>query len=590
VRSLSYFRDDRKAIVFLIALMTVSVLISILQAWPLAVMVDTLVGSPARRDTIHRLFLAWMPHNPLFQIVGLAVSAIGLRLVQEAIGVVKKLLGARINYNGVLRLRYDFFRKLQQMHLAYHRARPLGDSVFRLTTDTHGCEMVLGVLISVSFAVVTMAIILTILFYRSAPLTLAALSVVPPLMLVNVYFGRRFNKKTVEAKEADTDFMSSVQRSMTAIGLTQAFCREEDELSRFGSAAERCVRSWLGMTRQEVGYALSIGAILGSGGALILGYGGWLVYQHVLTPGELMVFMSYLGMMYDPLCQLTGAGMSLQGGLVATRRIFEVLDKNTLVADAPQAARLPAKPRTLRIENVHFQYVTGKPVLSDINVTIPPGTSVGFVGSSGAGKTTLLNLLPRFYDPAAGRVTLDGRDIKKVQLHDLRRHIALALQDTIILPTTIYENIAYGRPEAKAAEIRRAAKLAGADLFISELPRGYDTVLAEGGQNLSGGQRQRIAVARALLTEAPILVLDEPTSAQDALHENHLTETLLRLKGKRTIVLVSHNIHTIKDCDLICVLDGGRIVEMGTHDELVEGKEKYFELALQSGALLTDAA
>jgi subfamily B ATP-binding cassette protein MsbA len=590
VRSLSYFRDDKKAIVFLIALMTASVLISILQAWPLAVLVDTLVNSPARHDAIHRLFLSWLPREPVLQIAGLALIALGLRLVQEALGVVKKLLGARINYNGVLRLRYDFFRKLQHMHLAYHRTRPIGDSVFRLTTDTQGCQMVLGVLISVSFALVTMAIILTILFARSVPLTIAALLVVPPLMLVNILFGRRFNKKSVEAKEADSDFLSAAHRSMAAVGLTQAFCREDDELSRFGSAAERCVNTWLGMNRQEVGYALSIGAILGSGGALILGYGGWLVYTHVLTPGELMVFMSYLGMMYDPLCQLTGAGMNLQGGLVATRRIFEELDRDTMVADAPDALRLPRKPRTLRFEEVHFQYVAGTPVLSDINVAIPSGRSVGFVGSSGAGKSTLLNLLPRFYDPSAGRVTLDGRDIRNVRLKDLRRHIALALQDTVMLPTSIHENIAYGRPEATAADIRRAAKLACADLFIAELPRGYDTVLTEGGQNLSGGQRQRIAVARALLTEAPILVLDEPTSAQDALHENHLTETLLRLKGRRTVVLVSHKINTIKDCDLICVLDGGRIVETGTHDDLVALKGKYYELAWQSGALLTDAA
>jgi subfamily B ATP-binding cassette protein MsbA len=220
-------------------------------------------------------------------------------------------------------------------------------------------------------------------------------------------------------------------------------------------------------------------------------------------------------------------------------------------------------------------------VLKGLNVEIPSGTSVAFVGSSGVGKSTLLNLLPRFYDPTSGRIALDGHDLKTIKLKDLRRHIALALQDSVILPTSVWENITYGRPFARPAEVRAAAELAGAAEFIAALPRGYDTELSEAGQNLSGGQRQRIAIARALLTEAPILVLDEPTSFQDGFHEAHLAATLRGLRGKRTLIVVSHRIKTVKDCDLICVLDGGAIREMGTHEQLIERGGLYAELAAE---------
>jgi subfamily B ATP-binding cassette protein MsbA len=272
----------------------------------------------------------------------------------------------------------------------------------------------------------------------------------------------------------------------------------------------------------------------------------------------------------------------VQGGVVGAQRVFEVLDRNPTVTDAPGAKALPMQPRTLQLDNVSFCYggaPTASPVLRDVSLTIKPGQMVAFVGSSGVGKSTLLNLLPRFYDPVDGAIRLDGCDLREFRVADVRKHVALVLQEAVMLPTTIAQNIAYGRPTATFAEVRKAAQLAGAAQFIEQLPGAYNTIVDEGGQNLSGGQRQRISIARALLTEAPFVVLDEPTSALDPHHEAVITQTLLDLKGQRTIVLVSHRLSTVLDCDQIFVMDGGRVVERGTHDELLALRGVYYEMA-----------
>jgi subfamily B ATP-binding cassette protein MsbA len=553
--------------------------VGLLQAWPLAIMIDSLVSSRPASDWLHRWFLAPLPPGPFVHIGGLAAIALALRLLQELLNAARKLLRMRIDYNGVLRVRCDLFRKMQALHLGYHRSQPLGDQIFRLTTDAFGCAQVLGVLTGVAFSLVTLSIIVAVQLARSPVLTLVALAAVPPLIWANVRFGRSLEKRTRAAKKADSAFLGAVHRSLGAISLMQSFGRENDEYHRFGSQVRGCIRSWLRIHRQEVAYSLAVGGILGLDGALILAYGGYLIQQRMLTPGELMVFMSYLGLMYDPICQMTGFNFNLQTGLAGARRVFEVLDREAMVTDAPDATALPVQPRRLTFHDVHFEYSPGAPVLRGLNVTIPAGSSVAFVGSSGVGKSTLLNLLPRFYDPSAGTIALDGRDLRNVRLADLRKHVALALQDSILLPTTIWENISYGRPFAEPREVLEAARLAGANEFIESLPHGYETEVSEGAQNLSGGQRQRIAIARALLTAAPILVLDEPTSFQDGFHEEHLARTLRELRGRRTIVVVSHRIHTIKDCDLICVLEGGAIRETGTHGELLERKGIYSRLA-----------
>jgi ATP-binding cassette, subfamily B, bacterial len=376
---------------------------------------------------------------------------------------------------------------------------------------------------------------------------------------------------------------------MACVGLVQSCGQEAQEFTRFHGTVIETVKAWWRLNWQQMAYNLIVGACFGIGGALIFGYGGYLVYrdQHLhpvpggMTVGDLVVFTSYLAMLWGPLCSITGFFYNVQNGVVGAQRVFEVLDRDPPIADKPGALPLPRMPRRLELDRVTFSHGGGNPVLRDIRVRIEPGEMVAFVGSSGVGKSTLLNLLPRFYDPTGGAILLDGIDARDVKVADLRRHVALVPQENVILPTTIAENIAYGRPGATLDEVRRAAALAGADEFIEKLPLGYDSPAVEGGQNFSGGQRQRIAIARALLTQAPFIVLDEPTSSLDPLHERHITDTLRRLKGHRTIIVVSHRLSTVVNCDRIYVIESGAVVETGNHIELLARGGLYAEMATQ---------
>jgi len=318
-------------------------------------------------------------------------------------------------------------------------------------------------------------------------------------------------------------------------------------------------------------------------------YGGYLVSRTDLSLGFLMIFLQYLGLLYDPLNKLTTSGSTIRQGVAGLERVYEVLDLEPTIRDAPDAIDFPRKPRVVQLDNVSFEYLDGEAVLRDVSATVQPGALVAFVGPSGAGKSTLLSLLPRFFDPTRGAVRLDGTDVRTVKLRDLRKHVALVLQETMLLPVTVAENIAYGKPDATMEEIKRAAELAGADGFIQKMPDKYATVLTEGGQNLSGGQRQRLAIARALATEAPIIVLDEPTSALDPQNEQMITETLAALKGRRTIVVVSHRLSTVADCDHIYVMEEGRIVEQGTHESLIARRGLYFRMARHQMKLPAEA-
>jgi subfamily B ATP-binding cassette protein MsbA len=579
VRALRYFRPDLPRILALVAVLLASTLVGVLSAWPLAVLVDSVAAPGPRDDLAHRIVLAPLPSSGVGLVAGLAALVLSLRVAQELCGLARAVLAQGVAHAGLVRVRADLFERLATQSLAWHRAQPQGDALHRLSEDAAGCRALVDVTISIAVSVVLLGVMTTVMLSRHVGLTLLALSVAPLLLAVNLTFAKAFDARCRDAKERQSDLFTSVERSMSAIRLVQAFGREPEEARRFRGRAEGTARAWLALHREEARYALAVGLLFAAGGAAIVGYGGWLVQRRVMTPGDLTVFLAYLGMLYDPLCKLSGASASLQGGLAGVRRVFEVLDGVPAIRDAEGAIALPRAPRALALDGVSFAYRGGSPVLRDVDVVVPPGAMVAFVGASGVGKSTLLHLLPRFHDPSAGAVRLDGVDLRRARVADVRRHVALVLQEGLVLAASVAENIAYGRPSATPEDIRRAADLAGATAFIEALPDGFATRLGDAGHHLSGGQRQRIAIARALVTEAPILVLDEPTSALDAEHEHLVTRTLVSLRRLRTIVLVSHRVSTVAACDAIYVLHGGRVVERGTHAELLARRGPYHDLA-----------
>lgn len=580
-RSLRYFFHERARLAFLSIAICIGTVAALLQIWPTIVLLDAVVGQQSELSWIHRLFLAPLPASHTGQIAGLAAITLLLRVVQECTSRLRGFLNLRVAYSGSLRVRCDLFRSLQGQSLSFHQSRPQGDAIYRLISDTSGLQTILNVFIELASASFMLAIMIYLLASRNLVLTILALSVSPFLLVTNILFGKVLSRRTEYAKEAESALTTTAQRSIAAVRLVQAYGQQGCELQRFHRCAHNSIHAWLRLHWQEVFYGLCVSVIFGIGGAVVFGYGGYLVWEQMhdkvagMSIGDLMLFMTYLGMLYDPLCKISGSGASLQSGLTSAKRVFEVLDAAPTIRDVPGAIALSQSPRTLMLRDVTFQYDNGRNVLENVSVTIRPGEMVAFVGSSGGGKTTLLNLIPRFHDPTAGEVLLDGLDLRQIRLDDVRNHVALVLQESVILPTTVAENIAYGRPEAALEQIHAAARLAGADDFIRQLPQGYDTPVSEGGQNLSGGQRQRIAIARALLTDAPIIVLDEPTSALDPLHEQLLMEQLERIKGHRTIVIVSHRVQSLGACDQIFLLDGGRISECGTHEDLLRGGGRY---------------
>ena len=582
LRLLRYAAPRWPGLLAVIATMLLKTGLDVLKPWPMKIVVDyvlggkpmplalagglaSLSGGPATRDDL----LAWSVAGTV--VVFLLAWALGLASGFASIG-----FGQRIVYD----LAGDLFGQLQRLSLRFHSHTPIGDSIRRVTTDSKCVSTIVqDVLLPLLTSLFSLAAMFTILWRLDAALTLLSLAVVPFLIGILRRYAGPMLQRSYEQQEIEGRLYSLVERTLAAIPVVQAFGREEQADRDFRANSRAVLDAVLTTTGVQLKYKVLTGLATAAGTAAILWVGGRHVLEGRLSVGDILVFLAYLGALYAPLESLISASFTIQGAAGSARRVLEVLDSSEQVRDFPGARVLPSPVRGhLRLEKVTFGYEAGRPVLHNVSLEALPGQSVALVGPTGAGKSTLVSLIPRFFDPWEGSVTLDGHDLRDLRLAGLRQQVALVLQEPFLFPSTVAQNIAYGKPEASREAIEAAAKAANAHAFIRALPQGYDTPLGERGASLSGGERQRIAIARALLKDAPILILDEPTSALDAQTEGLLLEALERLMAGRTTLIIAHRLSTIRRADKIVVLEAGKVIQQGSHQELVAKRGLYARL------------
>jgi subfamily B ATP-binding cassette protein MsbA len=553
-------------------------LADVLQPWPIKIVIDNVVGSKPLGGWLGSIVAALLPAN-LYATLNVAVAAVALIALMDAVSsYAEKYLTTRVAQWVAHDLRRSVYQHVQRLSLADHRESHAGDLMMRMTTDINAIQdFITSALVGIVVNVLTIAGILGVMVYVNWRFTLLALSVVPVLFFVVYFYTRRIKAASRAVRKREGELLSGVSEVLSSIHVVQAYAREDYEDRRFASESRSNVEAGLQARTEKAKLSPMVNMIVAVGTCLVLAYGGRLALAGEISAGVLVVFLLYLNKLYKPIRDLSKLTDTVAKASVGYERIQEVLELESRVRDLPGARSAPPFSGAIEFDRVSFGYADTK-VLTDVSLRIEPGQVAAIVGPSGTGKSTIVSLITRFYDPLSGAIRIDGTDIREYSLKSLRDQVSFVLQDTLLFRATIWENIAYGKPDADIMDTVRAATLANAHDFITELPQGYATMVGDRGLTLSGGQRQRIAIARAIVRDTPILILDEPTAGLDAASEHAVVDALDRLMKGRTTVVIAHHLGTIRHADVIFVVKGSRIVEQGTHDELLASGGFYSQL------------
>jgi ATP-binding cassette subfamily B protein len=562
-------------VIILIGLVAVS--FEVLKPLPIKLVIDNVFSNRPLPSLFDGFHLSSLSRERLLGIC--IVLMLAITICSALLSIVVSNLTINLAQQLVFDISVDFYSKLQNLSLTFYSRNRVGDLLQRMSGDVY---VVYFLVAQIIIPVITSVICLSAMFYIMVKidlvLALIAFSVVPLLGLTLAFFAKPLNDTTTQQYTSQGNLSAFVQQSLSSMRIIQAFGREKFMYQKLEKHAFTFGRSFQIATKVSMTYGQICLLITGLSSAVVVGVGAYRGMNGSLSAGDLFIFLGYIAALYGPVNSLTtaiGAGISIGA---RGRRIFEVLDSDEVVKEKPGALDV-ASNGEVEFRNVSFGYETnkkeGRTILHNISFHVPPGQIVALVGATGSGKTSMISLLCRFYDPGQGEILLDGVNIKDLKLHALRENISLVLQDPFLFPMTIAENIAFGNPDSSLEEIIQAAQAAQADEFIKKMPQGYDTVISENGSSLSGGEKQRIAIARAFLKKAPILILDEPTSAVDALTEAKIFSALSAYSKGKTVFLISHRLSTLKHADQIVAIKEGHIVEQGTHENLLRNENVY---------------
>jgi ABC-type multidrug transport system fused ATPase/permease subunit len=575
-------RPYRGTLLVIFIAMMVETLMSLAGPWPLKIILDNVVGShhlPKWFDDSLGSVTAGLGPGKMKIAVVAALGAVLIAIIGSIASYIDNYYTESVGQWVAHDLRMRTYHHLQRLSLAYYDSHQTGQLLSTITDDiqtiqSFASSATLGIFVDL----LTIVGMLGLMFWLNWDFTLVAVGVTPFLLLFVSRFKRAVKKATHEVRHRQSDIVAVVQQGLESMRVVKAFGRQDLEQEELSEVSHATVDAALKARRVKSMLSPVVTVTVALCTAFVLWRGASLILIGTMTAGALTVFLSYLNKFFKPVQDLAKMTNAIAQAAVGVERIQAILETDTIIPEHPDAREPGATRGEIAFDHVAFGYNQDEPVLKDVSFTITQGQLVGIVGTTGGGKSTVVSLIPRFYDPTSGCVRIDGVDIRQYKLHPLRDQIGFVLQDTVLFRGTIRDNIAYGRPGATQKEIEEAAKLANADEFISRMPHGYDTMVGERGLTLSGGQRQRIGIARAVIRNTPILILDEPTAALDTESERLVIEALERLMKGRTVITIAHRLSTIRDANKIIVLSGGVVAEQGTHQELIALGGVYAEL------------